>query len=312
MKKLFVIGNGFDRAHGLPTSYDDFRKFLSKTYMNGRSASECMPIVPSVYQGPKGEDICDIEEVAEFLVYIISIAESNGNYWSNLEESLGRLDYEEAFDMLSPVFDEDGDIDLWKESYNNEDMASDIHFAISRVKDLFAEWVKTIKVDFATIKPTLYKLIDAETEFLTFNYTDTLERIYGIDKRKVCHIHGKQGERIFFGHGNDTDYTEEYMRSNIGSENYLSELDRQLRKDTKLALQQHQDFFDRIDGNLEVVYSMGFSFGDVDLIYIKEICKRVSDDTEWYLNDYDPSVIPQFKRCLRTCGFKGKIDTFHI
>ena len=30
MSTLFVIGNGFDRAHGLKTSYWDFRKYLEK------------------------------------------------------------------------------------------------------------------------------------------------------------------------------------------------------------------------------------------------------------------------------------------
>lgn len=30
MKRLFIIGNGFDIAHGLPTRYLDFREFLEK------------------------------------------------------------------------------------------------------------------------------------------------------------------------------------------------------------------------------------------------------------------------------------------
>lgn len=28
--KLYIIGNGFDIAHGLPTQYWDFRKYLEK------------------------------------------------------------------------------------------------------------------------------------------------------------------------------------------------------------------------------------------------------------------------------------------
>lgn len=30
MSKLFIIGNGFDKAHGLKTSYWDFRNYLEK------------------------------------------------------------------------------------------------------------------------------------------------------------------------------------------------------------------------------------------------------------------------------------------
>ena len=28
MKRLFIIGNGFDLAHGIHSSYEDFRKYL--------------------------------------------------------------------------------------------------------------------------------------------------------------------------------------------------------------------------------------------------------------------------------------------
>ena len=32
MSKLFIIGNGFDLAHSIPTSYNDFRAFLISKY----------------------------------------------------------------------------------------------------------------------------------------------------------------------------------------------------------------------------------------------------------------------------------------
>lgn len=31
MKRLFIIGNGFDLAHGIHSSYEDFRKYLTYT-----------------------------------------------------------------------------------------------------------------------------------------------------------------------------------------------------------------------------------------------------------------------------------------
>lgn len=198
MSKLFIIGNGFDSAHCLATSYDEFRKYLCNTYMNGKSGEDYMPMVPTVTMGPKGEDICDMEEVAEFLVYLISIAEPDGSKWSDLEASLGRLDYDEAFDMLPEELDDDGDINYWRESYNNEDMASNLYTAVSYVKDLFAEWVDDIDIEIAKTKQRFLSLIEPEDIFLTFNYTETLEVVYGINEDRVCHIHGKQGENILF------------------------------------------------------------------------------------------------------------------
>ncbi len=312
MSKLFIIGNGFDSAHCLATSYDEFRKYLCNTYMNGKRGADYMPMVPSVTMGPKGEDICDMEEVAEFLVYLISIAEPDGNKWSDLEASLGRLDYDEAFDMLPEELDDDGDINYWRESYNNEDMASNLYTIVSQVKDLFAEWVEDIDIEIAKVKPSFLNLIEPRDIFLTFNYTDTLEEVYGIDKDRVCHIHGKQGENILFGHGNTEDYTDEYMSKNIGSENSLSELDNFLKKDTKQALLEHMHFFDGIDDAIKEVYSIGFSYADVDLVYIKEICMKLSEDVVWYLNDFNPSDIPKFQMTLRKCGFKGRFATFSV
>ncbi len=311
MSKLFIIGNGFDRAHCLATSYDEFRKYLCKKYTHCKSGGE-MPLVPAVTIGPKGEEVCDMEEVAKFLVYLISIAEPNGNKWSDVEASLGRLDYDEAFDMLPQEIDDDGDMDYWKESYNNEDMASNLYIVVSFVKDLFAEWVDNIDINFAKAKQKFISLIEPEDIFLTFNYTETLEEVYEINKNSICHIHGKQGENIFFGHGNTEDYTDEYMSRNIGSENSLSELDNFLRKDTKQALKEHKNFFDGIDDTIKEVYSIGFSFADVDLIYIKEICRKLSADVVWHLNDYNSSDISLFQKKLKECGFKGRFATFSV
>lgn len=312
MSKLFIIGNGFDSAHCLATSYEEFRKYLCNTYMNGNSGEDYIPMVPAVTIGPKGEAIFDMEEVAEFLIYLISIAEPDGNKWSDLEASLGRLDYDEAFDMLPEELDDYGDINYWRESYNNEDMASNLYTVVSYVKDLFAEWVDEIDIETAKAKQGFLGLIEPEDIFLTFNYTETLEEVYGINEDHVCHIHGKQGENILFGHGNTKDYTDEYMRKNVGSENSLSELDNFLKKDTEQALKEHKLFFDGIDDKIKEVYSIGFSFADVDLIYMKEICRRLSADTVWYLNNYNPLDIPMFQTKLRKCGFKGRFATFSV
>ena len=32
MRSLFILGNGFDLAHGMPTRYSDFRKYLVSSY----------------------------------------------------------------------------------------------------------------------------------------------------------------------------------------------------------------------------------------------------------------------------------------
>mgnify|MGYP000441212630 CR=1 FL=1 len=224
MGKLFIIGNGFDSAHCLNTSYDEFRKYLCNTYMNGESGEDYMPMVPTVSIGPKGEEICDMEEIASFLVYLISIAEPDGSKWSDLEASLGRLDYDEAFDTLPEELDDDGDINYWHELYNNEDMASNLYTAVAYVKDLFAEWVDDIDVENAKAKPSFLSLIEPEDIFLTFNYTETLEEVYGLIKIEYVIYMESKVKSILFGHGNTRDYTDEYMKTIIGDTYTRSEI----------------------------------------------------------------------------------------
>lgn len=109
--------------------------------------------------------------------------------------------------------------------------------------------------------------------FLSFNYTSTLEEIYNVGS--ICHIHGIQNSDIFFGHGNDEDYTEYYLSHYIGAEDELRELDVRLRKDTAKAIQVNKPFFELMQDRVKNIYSYGFSFSDVDLPYIQEICKCV-------------------------------------
>ena len=44
MKKLIVVGNGFDKAHGLNTTYDDFIKYSTNyadKYLAFKNENNC-------------------------------------------------------------------------------------------------------------------------------------------------------------------------------------------------------------------------------------------------------------------------------
>ena len=62
---------------------------------------------------------------------------------------------------------------------------------------------------------------------------------------------------------------------------------------------------------VEEIYSYGFSYSDVDMVYIKKICQSVSTDSiVWYLHSYDNSKADIVKSKIRACGFDGKFDVF--
>ena len=319
MSKLFIIGNGFDSAHGLQTSYERFHQYLHSSYP---AADENILMVPSVYQDKDGGLDCDDTEAVAFLIRIISEAERRSEekteydkrqcIWSTLEASLGKLDYSEVFDELIEPLDEDGDIDDWENAYQNEDAANGLAVVIEKFSDYFAEWISTIDISEAKPIKNFEKLIRPGDIFLNFNYTETLEKLYGIDN--VYHIHGKRGDRLIFGHGEeeDKDY-DNNMAYHTGAEGVLQDIFYSLKKDTKKAMDEHDDFFKAIMGGIDCIYSHGFSFGEVDQPYIKRICEIIkTEDITWYLNDFDPKKIPDFSQQLLRAGFKGKIDTFSI
>jgi hypothetical protein len=81
MANLFIIGNGFDLAHNVKSTYMDFKHFLEDYYYATGKQIE----VPYVYSS-KLE--CSNLDAANLLVRLISKAEIHGEKWSDLENSL--------------------------------------------------------------------------------------------------------------------------------------------------------------------------------------------------------------------------------
>ncbi len=182
MANLFIIGNGFDLAHGMKSSYNAFKKYL-QNYCGYNSMSKLE--VPHIYKN--GRD-CNDADAAKMLIKLISIVE-NGENWCDLENSLGHIDY-------SRFFDNDN-----MEEYN-EKIAEGLEISILKIKYFFEKWITSL--DSSQIRPlsSFKKFINIDKDyFLTFNYTALLENIYGA--KKVCHVHGNDSGNIIFGHGVD-------------------------------------------------------------------------------------------------------------
>lgn len=312
MTKLFIIGNGFDSAHNLRTSYNHFREYLLS---NNPETNMEEFIIPEETEDHKGGITYNQTEVLSMLFYLINEAERDTEEWNSIESSLGNLNFSEAFDWLDDIRDKEGDINYFHTASRNNEIASKLVIPTTTIQQLFSDWVNTINVDLAKPKKGFQELVDTQDYFLTFNYTDTLQDVYGIEENNICHIHGRQFLEIFFGHGNTKDRTEDYMSDYIGAEDGLSEINRQLRKKVEKALENNLDFFDELEyAHIKEIYSYGFSFSKVDTIYLKEICKRINtENVTWYFNDHRAEEDhPKFKVVLRECGYKGFFSTFHV
>ena len=309
MRRLFVIGNGFDLAHHLPTKYEDFHQHLLSEYPNADAEHS---FCPECSTGHHGEDIYGIDDVVGYLITLISRTE--GENWSQLEQTLGELDFDDDFSSLPDETDEDGDPNPWHEVYNNEDMASNLSGCVPMISNLFSKWIDSIEVSAKNVirNPVFATLASFGVDvFLSFNYTMTLENIYNANH--VCHIHGMQGdEKLWFGHGAGNLFDEDHFSRYIGSEDGLESIQDALRKDTAGAIHKNEDFFQSLSSGISEIYFYGFSFGDVDLVYLRKIFNTMdTNNVKVFLNNHNAKYHMEQKELIQKCGFRGLFDTYN-
>ena len=317
IKNLFIIGNGFDLGHRLPTSYDDFKQWLIEEYPSSQEIEKFIIADPTLM--PDGDSIISDEDLASFLVYCIN--EAAGGNWENFEEELGKIEWELFFDDIEDVLDKDGDVNPWRTAYIKQDLTSTLYSNSKGFSGMFSQWIETISYPEDITKNSFISDNMKESSiFLTFNYTKTLEDIYGIAPDQICHIHGTQGGDIIIGHGlekvtriPDVDSNGEYVYDSvypIGMEG-LDEIEDLLRKPTQEINETTPLFEDLKTYQIESIFSWGFSFSQVDLAYIKEICKVIdTQNITWHLHDRGNGNVVRFKNILIQAGFKGAITTF--
>lgn len=282
MSKLFIIGNGFDVAHKLKTTYEDFRNYLQSSHTD--AFSNCEEVNYS------HQDISEASDVIfELLIEAINAAE--GDLWSNLEETLGAIDNESI---------------LLKNGYKNADtLLENLGTRADVFKDLFDSWVYGIDMEEVKPKQEFMSLIETGDQFLTFNYTRTLENIYKVDEEAVLHIHGEAGDKLEFGHGagyRDTASEEEQNVHKI------------FRKNTADIAEEHNGFFEELPKQqIKKIYSFGFSFSEVDQIYLRIIFEKLdTSNITWLFNSHKKESIENYKGILKECGFKGEYNTFSV
>ena len=143
----------------------------------------------------------------------------------------------------------------------------------------------------------------------------TLEKVFYVPQNHICHIHGLQGSELIFGHGNDENLMDEFESSYIGAEFELNSIHKFLRKDTMHAIEMNSNFFDMLSKfYIYEIYSWGFSFSNVDMIYIKKIVELINGGKNciWYISGYDKwhGNFKKIKNKIKKCGFLGRFCVF--
>ena len=309
MKSLYIIGNGFDcYAHDMKTKYTDFKEYLINRFPKYKSSLDGILETTTM---PDGGEVYDMDEVTGSIIRTIDDCPNTG--WGNLEECLGSefisyIAYENEWAYQVVDFELD-DNEIFRSVYNNEDVSNSIVGAYQILMKLFQDWVfnELAYIDYRKIQKLKKKPSFRRSIFLSFNYTSTLEEIYKVSKADICHIHGDASDKtsqIYFGHGDDEEF--KGFIQYIGIDDAFNMLKKSLRKNTRQAIEGNNEFFEKLS-HINKIYSYGFSFSDVDMVYIEEICKYIEPQkVRWYFNTYDWENNKDNIDKIRKLGFRVK------
>jgi hypothetical protein len=252
--KLYVIGNGFDLWHDIPSGYGHFKDHVRQ----------------------HDRDVFDAVEN-----YLPA-----GDDWSSLESALAEVDVDSIIDDLSH-FMPSYNADDWSDA-GHHDFQYEVEQVVERLsaelRARFGEWVRTLAIPTPSTAKKVFKRVDADAVFLTFNYTSTLQDLYAVPEEHVLHIHGEarmQDSELILGHAwnpgqrkslNDRDDIEEVDTRLMEAHSILDDYFSQTFKPSEKLIHQHQVFFDQLDA-VDTVYVLGHSLSNVDLPYIQALLR---------------------------------------
>lgn len=278
-KSLYIIGNGFDRAHSMPVCYSCFKHYLEKD--NGKK-NEC---VNCIYHT---KEFCKRKEC--YLLSLLNTAISDKENWSDFEEALAKMDFRclniSSFQTFDNLIDNFGEC----------------------MQEAFHSWVDNI-----VIPPCECRLFNLETPafYLTFNYTMVLEGMYKISPENVYHVHSsyieKQdtGRKYVFGHSSlDTDI-QKYMQKQIHDvrESIIDDWSIALGCLRKESLSESHPLYNVLRrANLETpaIKIIGHSFGKVDFDYF-DVIRGLFPQAKWIYYYHSNDAL---------CGAQNNINIF--
>lgn len=262
MRTLFVIGNGFDLYHGLPTSYSHFNLYVKE-------------VDP---------------ELADTLDNYFNLKCNDKYLWCDFENDLASYDNDAFFDAYNQI-------DVMAESFRRSDcdgledeLLEESEKLVSKVKEVFTEWIESIEYPEVSdlIMPLLH--LGKDSIFINFNYTDTLEVFYDIPKENIKYIHNNAGDfsgELIFGHSQLDDGVDDNTFDENGEPTRTMFTDAQnasrspffaFQKDTAAIIDEHLSFFDDLK-DIDRIVILGHSLSVVDWPYFKVIAERCPSAT---------------------------------
>jgi len=178
---LVIIGNGFDLAHGLRTSYNDFLNGLIEEELSKPKDGR------TLFSFDKGTSRGEIEKTALFEAANPHMELKEGKHFSN--HFFAKLFAESLInwcDIEGFYFSEVEKCLAGKQEIRTTNQEFEI------IKNRFEEYLVEYTKNKKTINSyqAFFDKLQEETLILNFNYTDTVQQ-YVNDKNKIVNIHGE-------------------------------------------------------------------------------------------------------------------------
>lgn len=267
MATLHIIGNGFDLAHGIASKYSDFKEYA---WQHAGNKSYYLGVLENCYPEK------DIKS-GELML------------WSNLEQALGNLDFQQAFSLGTEDIELEEDHELRYQAQMEDATEYMLLPMFNAFHELFEAWVNDIDIESDPLENILY--FDPNGLFLSFNYTETLESIYNIPRDNIRYLHGRRNsnDKLIVGHCNDID-GDAYLPDAPAIYEYqayrsIADVVNDERKNIGDIILKNNDFWQQLI-NIDKVVVYGHSLSDVDRPYFKQISNNINPASEWYFSIY--------------------------
>lgn len=236
MTRLFVIGNGFDIAHGLKTNYGCFKNEVKKNE-------------------PKLFEIIN-EAEKEYNKHNLF---NTSNEWNDFEEFLRYINFvKNNIDNIS------NPINLLNPA-NRDDILRNNNKIIDDINKQFKNWVSKIKLEINGKS----KKINKNNYFLSFNYTPILQGKYNINEKNInqIHLYESSSRPYIFG-------MKKEKKDNSPSSNFKRGSNEIINESSEIFVKPVDEIISGGSvnyRNVKEIYFWGFSLSDVDKPYIEKI-----------------------------------------
>lgn len=274
--------------HGYPSSYGNFRDYVQKN--------------DSKLYDALAENFCDYDAL-----------------WKDFEEELANLDTDAITDDASAFLQSYGAED-WSDA-SHHDYQYEIGLRIDLVtKDLrkqFTNWILTLCEPMHAAL-TRKMILDKMASFINFNYTPTLEYVYGIPRKNIFYIHGRAENEesvLILGHSHIPEESGQHYNEDddvrvIEGQQLFDDYFRDTYKTTDTIIKENRRSFRRLSP-VKKIYVLGHSMSRVDLPYFREIIKNINKEkTRWIISYHEAKEIETRRKTMIELGINTDLLEF--